>query len=300
MAMILQLDSINRWAGDGVTTDWDFSFSGGYIDKAHVKAYTVAVDRTRSGIPVTAAMFVTPFRLRLPVTPVGAEVTIYRDTPKDLPLVEFEDGTAITEPSLNLMARQAVFIAAEFTDATTVVVKGGTGNSLINALDDIEYVLNAWAESTLNELLESWKLAALSELELSMQQYIDSEVNSLEASLQQYINSHMPPAVDLDPYGFKEMVHIDYSGSSSVSAEDRGRAHCQLDGSSVHVPGTLDVGFTCNILNLSSSPITVTFTDTAYMQGNAESKNEWSLPANQILHIHKAASSKWFISGFAT
>jgi hypothetical protein len=299
MAMILQLDSINRWAGDGVTTDWDFSFSGGYIDKAHVKAYTVAADRTRSGIPVTAAMFVTPFRLRLPVTPIGAEVTIYRDTPKDLPLVEFEDGTAITEPALNLMARQAVFIAAEFTDATTVVVKGGTGNSLINALDDIEYVLNAWAESTLNELLESWKLEALSELELSMQQYIDSEVSSLEASLQQYINSHMPPAVDLDPYGFKEMVHVDYGGPSTVSTGDRGRAHCKLDSSSVYVPNSLPTGFTCNIINLSSSSVTVSFSDAAYMQGTAISKSSWSLLPNQILHIHRAASDRWFISGFA-
>lgn len=315
MAMILQLDSVNRWLGDGVTTDWDFSFSGGYIDKAHVKAYMVAADRTRSGIPVTAAMFVTPFRLRLPVTPVGAEVTIYRDTPKNLPLVEFEDGTAITEPSLNLMARQAVFIAAEFTDATTVVVKGGTGNSLINALDDIEYVLNAWAESTLNSLLETWKLTTAAELELSMHQYvdselntlggsltqyIDSELNALESSLQQYVISHIPPAPDLDPYGFKEMVHIDYSGVSTVSSADRGRAHCKLDSSSVEVPSSLGVGFTCNILNLSSGAITVLFAETAYMQGNSDSKGTWSLPANQILHIHKAADGKWLISGFAT
>ena len=39
--------------------------------------------------------------------------------------MEFEDGTAITEPALNLMARQAVFIAAEFTDATTTTIDDG-------------------------------------------------------------------------------------------------------------------------------------------------------------------------------
>lgn len=283
MAMILQLDSINRWAGDGVTTDWDFSFSGGYIDKAHVKAYAVAADRTRTAIPVTSSMFVTPFRLRLPITPVGAEVTIFRDTPKDLPLVEFEDGTAITEPALNLMARQAVFIAAEFTDATTVVVKGN-GSSLINALDDIEVVLNAWAGDTLADLLNTWKTTTLAEL---------------QSTLQSYIISHMPTAPDLDPYGFKEMVHVSYSGSSAVSTADRGKAHVKTDNTTVSVPGTLAVGFTCNVINLGTADMTISFSETAYMQGTTTSKSSWLLHANQILHITKVASGKWLISGFA-
>lgn len=279
MAMILQLDSVNRWDGDGVTTDWDFSFSGGYIDKSHVKAYSVNAERVRTPITVTSSMFVTQFRLRLPVTPVGSEVTIFRDTPKDLPLVEFEDGTAITEPALNLMARQAVFIAAEFTDATTVVVKGN-GSSLINALDDIEVVLNAWAEDTLQTLLDSWKTDTL-------------------VDLQTYIDEHMPTAPDLDPYGFKEMVHVEYTGPSTVTAADRGRAHVKLDSSSVSVPSAPSVGFTCNIINLSSSDVTVAFTDVAYMQGTTTSKSSWTLHANQILHITKAAAGKWLISGFA-
>mgnify|MGYP000190360911 CR=1 FL=1 len=291
MAMILQLDSVNRWLGDGVTTDWDFSFSGGYIDKAHVKAYVVAADRTRTGIPVTPSMFVTPFRLRLPVTPVGAEVTIFRDTPKDLPLVEFEDGTAITEPALNLMARQAVFIAAEFTDATTVVVKGN-GSSLINALDDIEVVLNAWADSTLQTQLTMWKTELNSEL--------NTWKTTLESDVLAYINTHIPPAVDLDPYGFKEMVHLSYSGSSVVSTADRGKAHVKPDGTSVSVPSTLDVGFTCNVINLSSGDMTVTFMENAYMQGSTEFKYTWALKANQILHATKVASGKWLISGYAT
>lgn len=291
MAMILQLDSVNRWGGDGVTTDWDFSFSGGYIDKAHVKAYVVAADRTRTGIPVTSSMFVTPFRLRLPVTPVGAEVTIFRDTPKDLPLVEFEDGTAITEPALNLMARQAVFIAAEFTDATTVVVKGGDGNSLINALDDIEDVLNSWVTSTFNTtlttVLNEWKSTTITEL---------------QSDLETYITEHMPASVDLDPYGYKEMRQNAYTNSSVVTLADRGKAHTKLDSAQVNVPSTLPVEFTCNIINLSGSAVVVAFNspDVAYMQGATYVKAVWSLPANQMLHMTKAAAGKWLISGFAT
>lgn len=123
MAMILQLDSVNRWLGDGVTTDFDFSFSGGYIDRAHVKTYVQDADGVRV---YHEPEFVTDFRVRLlPAPATGTTVTVFRFTPRDLPLVEFEDGTAITEPALNLMARQAVFVAAEFTDATTTTIDDG-------------------------------------------------------------------------------------------------------------------------------------------------------------------------------
>lgn len=121
--MILQLDSVNRWLGDGVTTDWDFSFSGGYIDREHVRTYVEDADGVRV---YHEPEFIQDFRVRiLPAAPVGSKVTVFRFTPRDLPLVEFEDGTALTEAALNLMARQAVFIAAEFTDATTTTVDDG-------------------------------------------------------------------------------------------------------------------------------------------------------------------------------
>lgn len=113
----LALNSVNRWLADGSTTDYPFSFAGGYLDKSHVKAYYVLAG-VKVPLSVTAGIFLTHSTLRInPAPPSGAELTIYRDTPKNLPLVEFEDGTALTEPALNLMARQAVFIAAEYTDA---------------------------------------------------------------------------------------------------------------------------------------------------------------------------------------
>mgnify|MGYP000181522959 CR=1 FL=1 len=284
--MILQLDSINRWAGDGSTLVWNFTFSGGYINPAHVKCYAQDANGVRSFPSFTLTG---PFTLRIAAPiPVGSEFTIYRDTPQNLPLVEFTDGTSITEASLNLMARQAVFLAAEYIDATTVVVDG----NLVNTMDDITAVLNSWASSTLESRLTAFNTEVNSGLATWKTETI--------AELQTYIDTHLPPAVDLDPYGFKEMVHVDYSNPSTVSTSDRGRAHCKTDGTSVFVPSTLSVGFTCNIINLGASAITVTFTDTAYMQGTTDSKTSWSIPANQILHIHRAASGKWLISGMAT
>jgi len=284
--MILQLDSINRWAGDGTTRSWNFTFSGGYINPAHVKCYVQDATGVRSfpGFTLTS-----PFTLLLSQTvPVGSEFTIYRDTPQNLPLVEFSDGTAITEAALNLMAKQAVFLAAEFTDATTVVVDG----NLVSAMDDITAVLNSWANSTLETRLTEWKTELNTE--------ISTWQSTTEAALITYINNHIPAAVDLDPYGFKEMVHLDYSGASTVSTADRGRAHCKLDAGPVSVPSTLSAGFTCNIINLSTAAVAVTFAETAFMQGTTVNKTSWSLPVNQILHIHKAASGKWLISGMAT
>lgn len=118
----LALNSVVRWEADGSTTDWNFSFAGGYIAKGHVKAY-YTVGEVKVPLSVTDAMFVSAGVLRIdPAVPDGAVLTVYRDTPKNLPLVEFQDGTALTEPALDLMARQAVFIAAEYTDAALTLL----------------------------------------------------------------------------------------------------------------------------------------------------------------------------------
>lgn len=224
--MILQLNSINRWLGDGTTTDWNFTFSGGYIAPEHVRCYVTDADGVRIFPEKT---LISPFTMRvIPAVPTGSTITLYRDTPKDLPLVEFADGTALTEPALNLMARQSVFIAAEFTDATTTVIDDGA----------------------------------------------------------------------LEPYGFKDMVHIMYAGASTVNLGDRGRNHVKTDHSSVTVPA-MYVGFSCNIFNVSEDDMPVTFALAAHHQGSGEVGTSWSLAPNSILHITQASTSKVFISGNA-
>lgn len=224
--MILQLNSINRWLGDGATTDWNFTFSGGYIAPEHVRCYVTDADGVRIFPEKT---LISPFTMRvIPAVPTGSTITIYRDTPKDLPLVEFADGTALTEPALNLMARQSVFIAAEFTDATTTVIDDGA----------------------------------------------------------------------LEPYGFKDMVHITYAGASTVNLGDRGRTHYKTDGSAVTVP-VMYKGFTCNVFNVSDLDMTVTFAVPAYMQGSDEFNTAWTLAPNSILHVTQASLTKFFISGNA-
>lgn len=99
---------------DGVTTTWNFNFTGGYLDPSHVKAYTVTAGLTTflGTVPLAGPAQA----LLVPALPVGTEVHIYRDTPKDLPIVDFTDGSSLTEIALDTNAKQAVFIAAEASD----------------------------------------------------------------------------------------------------------------------------------------------------------------------------------------
>lgn len=118
-----QLLSRISYAGDGVTTVWDFAFASGYIDKAHVKAYTTDSENNRTDLTITESNFVGDYQLSI-TPPVAASdiLTIYRDTPKDAPLVDFAEGSNLTEAALDTLARQAVFVAAEVNDELGLVV----------------------------------------------------------------------------------------------------------------------------------------------------------------------------------
>ena len=117
---IRQLYSRQVWLSDGTDSIWNFSFTGGYIDKTHVKARITSPDGLSiEAVPINYGTdFIGPFQLNVvPNVPAGSTFTIYRDTPKDLPLVNFEDGGRISEVSLDTNAKQAVFIASETIDA---------------------------------------------------------------------------------------------------------------------------------------------------------------------------------------
>lgn len=112
--------TINEFPGTGTPapTVVDFAFAGGYISPAHVKAEIFnPATYLRTPVTVTDDNFVTDYRLSLPVVvPTGSVLRVYRDTPKDQPLVDFTNGARIAENNLDLVARQAVFVAAESAD----------------------------------------------------------------------------------------------------------------------------------------------------------------------------------------
>lgn len=117
--IVQQLYSQNHWANiDGVQTIWNFTFSGGYIFKEHVKAYYTDELNSRIPVTITEDMFIGPYQLQIiPAIPASAtRFVIYRDTPKDLPLVDFEGGSVQSEANLDRGTKQAVFVVAELLD----------------------------------------------------------------------------------------------------------------------------------------------------------------------------------------
>ena len=124
--------SITELPGTGAAapTVVDFNFAGGYINRTHIKAYILDTTTfARTAVPVLAEHFVTDWRLQLPVSvPVGSVLRVYRDTPKDAPLVDFTNGARINEGNLDLVAQQATFVAAEAADQLAAF--GGTAEAL--------------------------------------------------------------------------------------------------------------------------------------------------------------------------
>ena len=134
----MALYATNRFPGDGTTTSYEFNFVGKYIARTHVKAY-IEDDTTGARTPVTltASNFLNDTTLQnLPATPVGSTLVIYRDTPR-YPLVDFSSGSRITEESLDAVARQGIFVAAEAADAGDLgaspasIVNIGVGSKLV-------------------------------------------------------------------------------------------------------------------------------------------------------------------------
>lgn len=120
-----QLYSRTVWIADGSDTVWNFAFTGGYLHTSHIFAMTrnLLTDEV-TNIPINVStMLIGPFQLQVvPPIAAGLEFTIFRNTPKDLPIVNFEDGGNITETSLDTNAKQAVFIASETVDAVLASV----------------------------------------------------------------------------------------------------------------------------------------------------------------------------------
>lgn len=123
--LVSQQLSRTVYTADGVTTSWNFSFSGGYLDPSHVAAYSKSPLGEVTELPVT---LIGPYQVGIyPAVALGDTVVIYRNTPKDLPLVDFADGAGFSEASLDVAAKQAVFLAAERAEEELSLTQGPAG-----------------------------------------------------------------------------------------------------------------------------------------------------------------------------
>ena len=95
------------YTGDGSTTGYSIPFS--FIDSTHIKAYIDNVETTAFTISTSTLTFTSA-----PAN--GTTIKIERNTPIDARLVDFTDGSVLTEADLDKSADQNFFIAQETAD----------------------------------------------------------------------------------------------------------------------------------------------------------------------------------------
>jgi len=125
--------SVNEYPTNGVQTEFELSFAGGYISRDYVKArYTDAL----GGVIYPAFEFIGDYQVSIsPALASGGTIMFYRDTPSADPVVDFADGAIINEASLDINARQAVHLAAETRDIVGSIPSLDTLQSVQAALD---------------------------------------------------------------------------------------------------------------------------------------------------------------------
>jgi len=118
--------SLNEYVCDGIKTQFEISFAGGYLSRDHVVAI-VADGKDANGNLINEVQvdFVWVSEYSVSISPAVAAskiLRIYRNTPFNAPIVDFSDGSVITEATLDINAKQAVFLAAELRDRFGTVV----------------------------------------------------------------------------------------------------------------------------------------------------------------------------------
>ena len=96
------------YTANGSTNQFDITFS--YIDRTHIKVYV-------NNVEDNSFTFINDTRIQTSSTPTNGQVVkIDRDTPTTSRLVDFQDGSVLTETDLDKSANQNFFISQETVD----------------------------------------------------------------------------------------------------------------------------------------------------------------------------------------
>lgn len=113
---------------NGVNTDWQISFTGGYINPAHVYAMSgildpetqLLTDRTAHTVEVLAEDDDSSTVRVAPAVANGRKLYIYRSTPVQQMLVDYVNGSIISKTNLNLSNDQLLKIIQEMFDSLNI------------------------------------------------------------------------------------------------------------------------------------------------------------------------------------
>jgi len=137
------------YTGNGSTTTYAITFN--FLDSTHVKAFIDGVE--------TTAFTISSSNLTFTTAPANnATIRIERQTPVDSRLVDFTDGSVLTESDLDKSADQNFYVAQEITDDSLSTMKIGTDDKfdgqskvikdLANPVNDQDAVTKYYLENT--------------------------------------------------------------------------------------------------------------------------------------------------------
>ena len=97
-----------RYTASGSTSNYTFSFS--YLAESHIQVRL-------NGVLETGFTFLNSSTIHFTSAPAaGALIEIRRVTPKDVPIVDFQDGSVILERDLDLLATFNLYVSQETDD----------------------------------------------------------------------------------------------------------------------------------------------------------------------------------------
>ena len=141
--------AFNTYTGNGSTTQYAITWE--YLDSTHVKAYLDGVATTSFTISSSTVTFNSA-----PTN--GAIIRIERETPLTSRLVDFQDGSVLTESDLDKSANQNFFAVQEFSDDASNYLQLGTDDkynanskvikNVANPVDNNDAVNKTYLENT--------------------------------------------------------------------------------------------------------------------------------------------------------
>lgn len=129
------------YIGNGATQTFSLTFN--YISKNHVKVFVNGVEDLTFTFPTSSSVTLTS------IPPSGSLVLIKRVTPSS-PIVDFVDGSNLTEVMLDTATNQAIYIAQEAFDgvATSDAIADAVTSASVSASNAATSASNASASAT--------------------------------------------------------------------------------------------------------------------------------------------------------
>lgn len=179
---------LNEFAGDGVTTTFNFSMTGGYLSRDYVYFFTRPNGDILNYTPYDDddVTWITDFSVQVAAPiPVGTTFVILRSTTLE-PLVDFQNTSRITEKNLDTATWQSIHIAAENSDTVGRIQVVATDAKVESALAlqlAQEAADNAAASASSAAAAQAAAAAAQAASQIAQQEALDAAASADSAAI---------------------------------------------------------------------------------------------------------------------